>query len=70
MLRNPNKKSKHGIVRKTPNFRSVKFPGISNDAEALGTDRVTLYFALTGKRTSKKYRILLKRYQQLKGENN
>ena len=47
---------------------SVKFPGIIKDAFELGTDRVSLWLALTRKRTTKKYSELAAAYQELKAK--
>jgi hypothetical protein len=68
MLRNRSASSKKVGSRTIPSGRSVKFPGIVQDAFLLGTDRVSLYLALTGKRSSKKYTGLAADYRKLKAE--
>lgn len=45
--------------------RSVRFPGLLNDAQALGVHRNHLYLVLSGRRVSAS---LLHRYQQLKAQ--
>lgn len=67
MLRTKRDSGKKVGSRRIPSGRCVKFPGIVNDAYELGTDRVTLWLALTGKRTSEKYTDLLAAYEELKG---
>lgn len=47
--------------------RSVKFPGIMALADKLGEDRMTVTFALNGKRKGKKYQEVLRRIKALKG---
>lgn len=54
-------KGKQGRVKPV---RSVRFPGLINDAAALGVHRNHLYLVLCGKRQSSR---LLSRYLRLKG---
>jgi hypothetical protein len=48
--------------------RKTRFPGICEDASALGVNRRQLYFALTGDRSTDSYRSLLSRYEDLKAK--
>ena len=51
--------------KRKPIFRQVRFPGLCNDAHALGVHRNHLYLVLAGKRVSAD---LMRRYRALKKE--